>query len=250
MVCLLENSINAIFDEIRTLIENDDTSREKILKLSRSAVRKSSESIRAIHRRELKSAFTMIDSIKEDLKEIITLIPGNGLFENNIEIAFQEFIEALELYHFVANRDNKDSNPLISLKEIHKELPIPYIPYLHGLCDLVGELRRFTLDSIRLNDISSAEQALQVMDEIFANLVTLDYPNALVPGIRRKTDLIRNLLERTRGDLTFTFNRLALVTKLDDVFSATKANKKDLSSLFQGNSENNNLEEEEDQEEK
>ena len=243
----MDNSINTIFEEIRTLIENDDASREKVLKLSRSAVRKSSEAIRAIHRRELELASSIIESIKSDLHEIISTIPGNGLFENNIEIAFQEFIEAYELFHFVSNRSISESNPLISLLEIQKELPIPYVAYLHGLCDLVGELRRFTLDSIRLNDLSTAEAALQVMDDIFGQLVTLDYPNALVPGIRRKTDLIRNLLERTRGDLTFTFNRLALVTKLDEVLSVTKVDKKDLSSLFLGNPDDSSLEEEKDE---
>lgn len=224
----MEIHINQIFEEIRNLIEIDDASREKVLKLSRSAVRKSSESIRAIHRRELTLASSTIESIKTDLKEIVSLIPGNGLFENNIEIAFQEFIEAQQLYHFVSTRNDKSANPLINLKEIQKEIPIPYIAYLHGLCDLVGELRRYTLDSIRLNDLNSAEQALQLMDEIFGQLVTLDYPNALVPGIRRKTDLIRNLLEKTRGDLTFTFNRLALVNKLDEVLSVTKIEGKDL----------------------
>lgn len=224
----MENHINQIFEEIRNLIEIDDASREKVLKLSRSAVRKSSESIRAIHRRELELAASTIDSIKSDLKEIVSLIPGNGLFENNIEIAFQEFIEAQQLYHFVRTRNDEPSKSLISLLEIQKELPIPYIAYLHGLCDLVGELRRFTLDSIRLNDIKSAEQALQLMDDIFGQLITLDYPNALVPGIRRKTDLIRNLLEKTRGDLTFTFNRLALVNKLDEVLSVTKIEGKEL----------------------
>lgn len=228
----MENHISHIFEEIRSLIENDDTTREKVLKLSRSAVRKSSECIRAVHRRELGLASTTIDAIKADLKEIVTLIPGNGLFENNIEIAFQEYIEAQELYHFVATRSNPDNNPLISLIEIQQELPIPYVAYLHGLCDLVGELRRFTLDSIRLNNLEAAEQALQVMDDIFSQLVTLDYPNALVPGIRRKTDLIRNLLEKTRGDLTFTFNRLALVNKLDEVLSA-KIEGKDLKAFLQ-----------------
>ena len=234
----MANNINIIFEEIRSLIESDDTSREKVLKLSRSAVRKSSESIRAVHRRELDLAASTIESIKSDLKEVVSIIPGNGLFENNIEIAFQEYTEALELYHFVATRKKENSYPLISLKEIQQEIPITYVAYLHGLCDLVGELRRFTLDSIRLNDIESAECALQVMDDIFGQLVTLDYPNALVPGIRRKTDQIRNLLERTRGDLTFTYNRLSLVTKLDEVLSVTKIDGKDLKSFFQESIDN------------
>ena len=240
----MANNINIIFEEIRSLIESDDTSREKVLKLSRSAVRKSSESIRAVHRRELDLAASTIESIKSDLKEVVSIIPGNGLFENNIEIAFQEYTEALELYHFVATRKKENSYPLISLKEIQQEIPITYVAYLHGLCDLVGELRRFTLDSIRLNDIESAECALQVMDDIFGQLVTLDYPNALVPGIRRKTDQIRNLLERTRGDLTFTYNRLSLVTKLDEVLSVTKIDGKDLKSFFQESIDNYDSEEE------
>ena len=240
----MANNINIIFEEIRSLIESDDTSREKVLKLSRSAVRKSSESIRAVHRRELDLAASTIESIKSDLKEVVSIIPGNGLFENNIEIAFQEYTEALELYHFVATRKKENSYPLISLKEIQQEIPITYVAYLHGLCDLVGELRRFTLDSIRLNDIESAECALQVMDDIFGQLVTLDYPNALVPGIRRKTDQIRNLLERTRGDLTFTYNRLSLVTKLDEVLSVTKIDGKDLKSFFQESTDNYDSEEE------
>lgn len=240
----MENSTSGIFEEIRVLIEADDASREKVIKLSRSAVRKSSECIRATHRKELDSAASMLESIKTDLKEVISIIPGNGLFENNIEIAFQEYIEALQLYHFVSTRGNPNSLPLISLIEIQEDLPIPYIAYLHGLCDLVGELRRFILDSIRLNHLEYAEQALQVMDEIFGQLITLDYPNAIVPGIRRKTDLIRNLLEKTRGDLTFTFNRLALVNKLEEVLAITKIDSKDLKSFMQVSDDDTNSNEE------
>ena len=227
----MESYINSIFNDIRSQVEKDDESREKIIKLSRSAIRKCSESIRAVHRRELNLASDMIESTKNDLLEIVSILPTNGLFENNVSIAFQEYIEALELFHFVSN-DSNESSPLLSLKFIQESIPIPYVAYLHGICDLVGELRRFTLDSIRLDDIKAAERSLNLMDEIFSQLITLDYPNALVPGIRRKTDLIRNLLEKTRGDLTFTHNRIALVEKLDKVLKISKVDSKIMTNLM------------------
>lgn len=229
----MEISFNSIFDELRVSIEKDDEIRESIIKLSRFSIRKCSESIRATHRRELEKANSLLDESKSCINEIVSILPENGLFENNVSIAFQEYIEALELLHFVTN---KESSSIIPLSEIRKEIPIPYVAYLHGLCDLVGELRRYVLDSIRLNDLASGERALEVMDELFGQLVTLDYPNALVPGIRRKTDLIRNILEKTRGDVTFTHNRLELVSKLNEVIELKP---EDVSALKNMLSDNN-----------
>ncbi|MFV2016405.1 MAG: hypothetical protein ACC656_13320, partial [Candidatus Heimdallarchaeota archaeon] len=201
----MEQNPIKVFDEIRESIEQDDIIRENIIKLSRQSIRKCSETIRATHRREFKNATSLLKESHDLTNQIANQLPKNGLFENNASVAFQEYIEALLLHNFVFN---KDSPPIIPLTTVQKDIFIPYVAYLHGLCDLVGELRRFVLDSIRFNNLDDGERALEIMDELFSQLVTLDYPNALVPGIRRKTDLIRNLLEKTRGDITFTHNRL------------------------------------------
>ena len=42
------------------------------------------------------------------------------------------------------------------------------------------------------------------MDEIYSMLVTMDYPDAVTNGLRRQTDLVRGIVERTRGDLTIS----------------------------------------------
>jgi translin len=94
---------------------------------------------------------------------------------------------------------------------------IPPRPYLNGLADTIGELRRASLDLLRHDDVEKAENLLGFMEEILEELQTFDYPNALVPDLRRKCDVGRGLVERTRGDLTRAVGQSKLVKKLDNV---------------------------------
>ena len=77
-----------------------------------------------------------------------------------------------------------------------------YPAYLNGLGEAVGELRRHVLDIIRRGQIERGEEILSAMDDIYAVLVTMDFPDAITGGLRRTTDVVRGVLERTRGDLT------------------------------------------------
>ena len=79
------------------------------------------------------------------------------------------------------------------------ELGIGPAPYLNGLAEAVGELRRFILDSICKDDLSRCEELLEIMDEVYTILVTMDFPDAVTRGLRRSTDMARGVLERTRG---------------------------------------------------
>ena len=83
-----------------------------------------------------------------------------------------------------------------------EELGIEYATYLNGLAETVGELRRRCLDILRHGYSDEAERLLGCMDEIYSLLVTMDYPDAITNGLRRQTDLVRGIVERTRGDLT------------------------------------------------
>ena len=94
------------------------------------------------------------------------------------------------------------------------ELGIGAAPYLGGLADTVGELRRFILDALRTDDFSRCEELLDVMDEIYTVLVTMDYPDAVTRGLRRSTDMVRGILERTRGDLTVALRQQRLEERL------------------------------------
>jgi translin len=95
------------------------------------------------------------------------------------------------------------------------ELGIDYAAYLNGLGEAVGEFRRYILDSLRKGDQSRGEELLQAMDDIYDVLVTMDFPDAITGGLRRTTDTVRAVLERTRSDLTLAIQQKSLENKLE-----------------------------------
>ena len=86
--------------------------------------------------------------------------------------------------------------------------------YLNGLGEAVGELRRHLLDKLRTGEVDHCEGILAAMDDIYGVLVTLDYPDAMTGGLRRTTDAVRGILERTRGDLTLSVRQRELEQRL------------------------------------
>jgi len=108
--------------------------------------------------------------------------------------ALKEYVEANVTCALIQNR------PLLT----PDELGVTGFTYLNGLAEVVGELRRKTLDILRHGYSQEAERLLGIMDDIYSVLVTMDYPDAITNGLRRQTDLARGIIEKTRGDLTFS----------------------------------------------
>jgi translin len=107
-----------------------------------------------------------------------------------------------------------------------EELNLPPHTYLNGLAESVGEMRRRCLDMLRQDNSADAERMLRYMDDIFSVLVTMDYPDAITNGLRRQTDIIRAIIERTRGDLTFSLRGEKLqrsIALLSDQLSGSEA---------------------------
>jgi translin len=94
------------------------------------------------------------------------------------------------------------------------DLDVDYPAYLNGLAEAMGELRRSILDLIRSGELERAEQLLRIMDDVYGILVTVDYPDAITRGLRRTTDMVRGVLERTRGDLTMAVRQQRLEATL------------------------------------
>ena len=117
-----------------------------------------------------------------------------------VQDAQKEHTES-ELFHAIVR-----NQPLPS----HEQLGVECAPYLNGLGEAIGECRRRVLDIIRLGEFERGEQILQIMDDAYYLLVTFDYPDALTGGLRRTTDMVRGVLERTRGDLTVTIRQQEL----------------------------------------
>ena len=121
-------------------------------------------------------------------------------FTGYMQDALKEYVEANSVLAFIEDR------PLPS----PDDLRVGAAPYLGGLSDTVGELRRYILDRLRRDDFTRCEQTLEAMDEIYTILVTMDFPDAVTRGLRRSTDMVRGILERTRGDLTLALRQQRL----------------------------------------
>lgn len=183
-----------------------DAAREKVLPLCREVIRYCSQAIRATHRQEFDQAKKLLES-------------AHNLF-NEIE---QIIIECSELAHagFIRDAQKEFAEGSITLALVTgKPLPSPdelgvdAAAYLNGLGEAAGELRRYLLDSMRRGDLSRGEELLAAMDDIYSVLVTMDFPDAITMGLRRTTDMVRGVLEKTRSDLTLVIQQKELENKL------------------------------------
>ncbi len=190
------NNLERICESIRQDLEARNAARDQAIARSRQLVRHCSESIRAIHRREWDRADQKLERVKagaEELKFIVRNFPDlyhTGYTQDALKEAAEAFITLAIV----------KGEPLPTAAE----LGISSSTYLKGLGEAATELRRFILDIMRRGDGHSdeAERLLLAMDDIYDQLVTFDFPDALTHGLRRQTDVVRGVLERTRGDLT------------------------------------------------
>ena len=209
--CKISNHITtlrAVADSARSSLAETDTARERALRLSREMIRYCADSIRAIHRGEFDTAGALISSAAALVEESRTLLRDHPevYYTGYMQDALKEFVEANAVLAFIRDR------PLPS----PEELQVGAAPYLGGLADTVGELRRYILDRLRRDDFTRCEQTLELMDEIYTILVTMDFPDAVTRGLRRSTDMVRGILERTRGDLTVALRQRRLEAMLSD----------------------------------
>ena len=200
--------LEIIAAELRPHFAAEDEAREKTLRSCRRVIRYSADATRAVHRQEHDKAKQVLDAAHELLRELNHDLAGHGrlLHSGFVHDAQKEFAEG---YITLA---------LITGENLPKPgaLGISSAAYLDGLGESVGELRRYILDSLRRSDFSRCEDLLTIMDEIYGILITMDFPELLAHGLRRTTDTIRNIIERTRGDLTVSLRQKDLETKLAD----------------------------------
>jgi translin len=201
--------LQIIVSAISSRLDESNTIREKVLSLSRLSIQKSSIAIKNLHRGDLEKADQYIKENKRLISEINDLSTQmKPLRFGTILPCNQEYAEAIFLQRFLSNKPFPD----------FQELNIPFIAYLHGMTDFVGELRRVILDILRQGrNIEGAVRALDLMDEIYSLLITIDFPDSLTYNLRKKTDFVRNLTEKTRGDVTLATNRLQLVETIKSI---------------------------------
>ncbi len=201
------DNLDAITEEIRKELAAKDEAREKMLPLCRDSIRYSSTAIRAVHRQEFDEAQKQVESARKVLAGAEKAVAGYRELANTgtVRDAQKELAEASITLALVKGKN-------IPRPE---ELGVEMAAYLNGMGEAVGEIRRYLLDSMRKGDLSRGEELLSVMDDIYSVLVTMDFPDALTGGLRRTTDMVRGVLEKTRSDLTLAIQQKALETKIE-----------------------------------
>jgi translin len=190
------HKLDSIAKNIHHDFDTRTAARDKALAQARQLTRACSLAIRAVHRddademdKQLTEAHHLAKTLKTDLSDHPDLF-----FTGYSQDALKEYVEANVTCALIRNQ------PLLT----PEELGVVNATYLNGLAEVVGELRRRILDILRHGYSEEAERLLGFMDEIYSVLVTMDFPDAITNGLRRKTDIARNIIEKTRGDITFS----------------------------------------------
>jgi translin len=204
--------LDAIGAGLRASLDAKNAAREKALALCRRATRLSANAIRAVHRSDEAETLHLAAEARTCLDEAASAMAAHPdvMYAGFFHDAAKEYAEARLTHALVAGQ------PLPSAVELGVEPPA----YLNGMGEAVGEMRRHLLDLMRRGELERSEEILGQMDEIYYLLISMDYPDAITGGLRRTSDAIRGIIERTRGDLTVTLIqdklRAALESKHDD----------------------------------
>lgn len=195
----MPEKLEDIAEKIHQSFEVCTEERDRALGQARTLTRHCANAIRAVHREEnplaqqhLDEARQLVQSLRDNLKDLPDLF-----YAGYTQDALKEYAEAALVYALI--NDNSFPDP--------EDLLLEPATYLQGLAEAVGELRRRILDLLLKDKAAEAERLLGEMDDIYAILVTMDYPDAITGGLRRLTDVARGIIERTRGDFTLSLRQ-------------------------------------------
>lgn len=193
------HTLSSIVEEIRTQLTGINSLRDATLNRSRALIRACAESIRAIHRHEWEEATAMLAAARSAANEMVDALEGNPMLYHAgyTQDALKELVEAHLLFAVVSG------GPMPEPSALRVTGPT----YLRGMSEAATEMRRFVLDLMRQGQTAEAEPYLDFMDEVYSLLITVDFPDSITDGLRRHTDVLRSVLERTRGDLTISFRQ-------------------------------------------
>jgi translin len=206
--------LEQIEEKIRQAFVAKNAARDAALAKSREVIRHCSLSIRASHRAEYENAAQILEtarSVADAMKADVAPYPDLH-YTGYVQDALKEVAEAHIVHALLTNQPIPDPDAL----------GVDYAAYLNGLGEAATEMRRYILDIIRHEQLERSEAMLQAMDDIYSMLVTMDFPDALTGGLRRQTDIVRGVLEKTRGDLTVAWRQEKLEGRLREFEKSVK----------------------------
>lgn len=202
------SNLETVANRIRENLEAKNAARDLALQRSRDLIRLSANAIRAAHRNEMDEAGRLLAAAQLAAAEMVGDLAKypDLCFAGYTQDALKEYAEASVTVALVQGLPLPEPEPL----------GVEHAAYLNGLGEAAMELRRYALDALRRGDLATAESMLSMMDDIYGILITIDFPDVLTGGLRRTTDAVRGVLERTRGDLTVAVRQQRLEEALKD----------------------------------
>lgn len=201
------NNLDAISEGIRSKMEARNAERERLIATSRVLTRHCANAIRAMHRQEWDGAQSLLATARATMDEMHQNVEtyADLQYAGYTQDSFKEYVEAALVYAILRGE---------ALPGPH-DLNVEEATYLNGMAEAASELRRYVLDILRHEHSEEAERLLMVMEAIYDELVTFDFPDALTGGLRHRTDSLRGVLERTRGDVTTSLRQQQLQAALE-----------------------------------
>lgn len=211
---LIPLSLRTLLSRIQEELQKREKVHDEVQRDMRRATRLSKQAILFTHQKRFKEAKKLLKEATGLFVKLHSLAEAyqDMFYSGLVNAAYQEYAEARTLLTLV------EEKRFISPEEIK----VPSIDYVLGLGDVIGELRRRALDSLRRGDVKTAEECLHLMEEIYVELMAMDEAYMLVPGLRRKSDVARHLIETTRGDITIEARRSSLEKCMKDLEKIVK----------------------------
>jgi translin len=213
-----DTALDKIASDLRDTLDATNRAREQVLRLSREIIQYSSRAIRSVHRGETEKARELTLEARNRVESVHSAAAQHPevFYAGYVHDSQKEYVEAETMLSITGGTTIPS----------HTQLGVEPAAYLNGIAEAASESRRYVLDRLRLGDMSSAEAVLKVMDDIYYELIGFDYPDAITGGLRRTTDSLRAVLERTRGDLTLTLANRRLELALEDAAKRTNIREK------------------------
>jgi len=202
-------NLREILNKVREGSLRKDELRQEVQTLSRKTTRMSKQAIFSIHRDKIDDAESLLKEAGLNLDKLndLSKICPEVDYTSIMEPALEEYAEAQILLRLI--KDGVFIGP--------EDIGVPGESYVLGLADVIGELRRRALDLIRRGNTGLAEECLDLMETIYNEIIGCDELLILVPGLRRKCDVARRVIEATRGDVTTEVRRTMLNNIMRDL---------------------------------
>lgn len=199
-------NLQKVMSKIESELDEKDEVREVALKSTRAVVRIAGSVLRGFHRGDKKAE--MLDELRDEASRLTNLLLDHPELASTgyVQTAFQEYSEAMIIISLLQKNDIPSPD----------ELRVASVPFLLGLADAIGELRRFCLDELKLGRVAKANHYLEQMEDIYTAIAGFDLPDAIAP-IRHKQDVARSLIEKTQGEVALATTSQNLQKKLEQV---------------------------------